>query len=154
MCIRDSNYRYESLGYMDAIKPNGLWVSVDDDWPQWCHSNGSFENRLDHRTEIVLASDANILHLSTPEMLDRFTEEWRNDNPDWLRCIDWSLLTQYYQGLIIAPYLWERRLTPHTFWYYWWDCASGCIWDLSAIGNTEVNHVGPCRMGSENRGPD
>ena len=26
-------------------------------------------------------------------------------------------------------------------WYYTWDVASGCIWDLNAIDNIELKHT-------------
>lgn len=32
-----------------------------------------------------------------------------------------------------APYQWECRLDRDTFWYYSWDCASACIWNLQAV---------------------
>ena len=46
--------------------------------------------------------------------------------------MDWGYLATQYQGLIIAPYLWDLRLFGPA-WYYGWDCASGCIWDLTAV---------------------
>jgi hypothetical protein len=53
--------------------------------------------------------------------------------------IAWDRLRERYQGLIVTPYIWERRLTmgngPDAMWYYFWDCASGCIWDPAAIAS-------------------
>lgn len=51
---------------------------------------------------------------------------------------DWIDVASRYSGIEIAPYQWKRRIHPSTFWYYTWDCASGCIWDLSAIKKFEV----------------
>ncbi|QBI98814.1 hypothetical protein SEA_BOBBY_184 [Mycobacterium phage Bobby] len=53
--------------------------------------------------------------------------------PDW---IDWGKVAADYGGIIIAPYQWSRRMDPH--WYYTWDCASGCIWNLEAIESLEA----------------
>lgn len=53
--------------------------------------------------------------------------------------LDWAAIGKLYDGIIIAPYLWERRLNGGAMWYYGWDCASGCIWNPRAI--SEVN---PC----------
>ena len=47
--------------------------------------------------------------------------------------IDWNRVAKKYQGIIITPYIWERRLTTTCTWYYGWDVASGCIWDNKAI---------------------
>ena len=48
--------------------------------------------------------------------------------------INWQPLTEQYAGIIISPYQWKRRLDGRASdWYYGWDCASACIWDLSAV---------------------
>ncbi len=47
--------------------------------------------------------------------------------------LEWDKVKDKYQGIIIAPYQWECRLALETCWYYGWDCASGCIWDLDCI---------------------
>lgn len=134
------------LGYM---KPNGFWVSVagPDDWPAWCRREEFRVDTLEHRSVVVLADDANILHISTPEQLDEFHLKFCVDDVDFPRSrpwmfeaglderkywsLDWAAVAQQYQGVIIAPYQWPRRLD--VMWYYGWDCASGCIWDLDAI---------------------
>jgi hypothetical protein len=33
--------------------------------------------------------------------------------------------------LLITPYIWSCRLDFN--WYYTWDCASGCFWDVSCL---------------------
>jgi len=49
--------------------------------------------------------------------------------------INWPAVAEKYDGIIIAPYIWQRRLSdnPDHFWYYGWDCASGCIWNTEVI---------------------
>ena len=49
--------------------------------------------------------------------------------------IRWQDVALDYQGILIAPYQWSLRLDKDFRWYYMWDCASGCIWDLSAIAS-------------------
>lgn len=117
------------------LKPNGLWVSVQGpaDWLEWCDGEGfATERRIP--TEVTLKADANILHISGPFELDAFTTEYRVLGA-YRSCttINWGRVAAKYQGIIIAPYQWSRRMTDHTFWYYGWDCASGCIWDAEAI---------------------
>ena len=113
----------------DHWKPAGLWVSVkgDDDWTAWC-----VVELLKHANEVVLNSNANVLLIDTTEKLDAFNARFRCANDDLdLRNINWSAVKNLYDGLIIAPYQWERR---HTFrWYYGWDCASGVIWNMAAV---------------------
>lgn len=120
-------------------KPCGLWVSVkgDNDWAEWCLSE-DFGN-LDVATEVVLSPDARMLIVSNEAELLALTAEygvpppWGTDDNDKGFGLDWRRMAQQYQGIIIAPYVWECRLLPGTHWYYCWDCASGCIWDASAV---------------------
>ena len=126
--VFDSTWRYKS----DRFKPVGLWVSSGTSWADWCKEQDFNLNGITHVCEIVLAKDANILHLKTPGAIEQFTSMYASTGRFGSMYIDWGRL-QKYQGIIIAPYQWSLRLAPHTSWYYPWDCASGCIWDLSAI---------------------
>lgn len=140
------------------MKPRGFWVSVEgeDDWKSWClNNNFGTEENFTRPSEITLSPDANILYISSPRELDLFHAQWsdpedekwyRELNSDYSwgdlyiynnRGIKWAELAQQYDGIIIAPYQWTRRMVQG--WYYSWDCASGCIWNLSAI--TSVDDV-------------
>jgi hypothetical protein len=113
----------------DPSKPRGLWVSVEgpDDWKAWCHSEEHHIDRLLIETEVVLASEARILRLSSAFGLDAFTKQYEH----CAGMIDWAAVAREHQVIIIAPYCWERRL--ELICYYGWDCASGVIWDAAAI---------------------
>jgi hypothetical protein len=137
---RDLIYRNHDLGY----KPGGLWVSVDSDygWAEWCRDERFGLDRLKVPHDVVLRSDANVLLVDTLDKLDAFAKQYRGprfpDSPEMSATmqqggIRWKDVRATYQGLIIAPYQWERRLSMDFFFYYGWDCASGCIWDLDAI---------------------
>lgn len=122
------------------LKPCGLWVSVkgEDDWKSWCESEGFRAESLVAETRITLAVNHNVLHLGGPFEIDAFTKEYEGE-PQYAgdRSIDWDRVASRYDGIVIAPYCWQRRMTPHTFWYYGWDCASGCIWNPAAIASLE-----------------
>lgn len=122
-------------------KPHGFWVSVEDDWERWCREEHYHLERLRYRTQIILAEDAEILYITTAEELDEFTDKYRKEkhivSTDE---IDWNRVREEYQGIVIAPYIWSRRLS--LMWYYTWDCASGCIWDVSIIKIGEVEYDG------------
>lgn len=135
-------------------KPTGYWVSVqgEDDWPTWCRENEFMESSLAHAHEVTLAPGHNILVLPTVEDMrgfhDRYsvedapTAELRklrsfSDEYVWKsRPIDWTAVTADHDGIIIAPYQWSLRMQLD--WFYGWDCASGCIWNLSAIASVEA----------------
>lgn len=135
----------QDLRLASYAKPHGLWVSVEgsDDWPHWCQSEDFRVDSLRVVHEIVLGLDAKVLRLACVEELDAFAREFGafdSTIPNTMfaigHAIDWPRVAQKYQGIIIAPYIWERRL--QAMWYYGWDCASGCIWDASAIASVAL----------------
>jgi hypothetical protein len=132
-------------------KPKGFWVSVEgngDGWSDWCRDNEWGTDRLANAHEVTLADSANILWIRSVEELDAFAEQWKIQ-PDWNdpiqrkwhhleTKIDWEAVAHRWRGIIITPHLWERRLDGGAFWYYGWDCASGCIWDPAAIASIQL----------------
>jgi hypothetical protein len=126
------------------LKPRGFWVSVlgPDDWPSWCRSEDWGLGRLTVEHEVTLAAEANVRLITSHDEFDAFHDEFAiglvPGSP--LRYIDWERVTSLYDGIIIAPYLWNRRLGDAA-WYYGWDCASGCIWNLSAIESITVRET-------------
>ena len=110
-------------------KPNGLWVSVDgeDDWASWCESEEYGIGR--NRFAVTLAAASDVLVLATPGEVIEFGREYQLDTYR----LEWSRVAEKHAGIIIAPYQWSLRLSRETSWYYPWDCASGCIWDATAI---------------------
>ena len=50
--------------------------------------------------------------------------------------IDWKKVASKYDGIEIVPYQPKARM--NLLWYYGWDIASGCIWNL---GNTSLNLI-------------
>lgn len=142
-------------------KPVGFWVSVEGPdsfgWSNWCNDT-DWQDRLKYAYEVKLAPDANILYLSTGKDIDDFTKKYRDhDNPTNkiltdsrqkfgggmnTMYIDWGKVAREgYQGIIITPYVYSRRIAGHCTWYYGWDCASGCIWDSQAIQSVGVLEV-------------
>ena len=119
------------------VKPVGLWVSVtgEDDWPTWCFDNDCFLERLAFAHEIILSPDARVLRLAGIAEIDAFAERFGTCTdttyPLVSFAINWTRVAEEYQGIIIAPYCYHRRL--EAMWYYGWDCASGCIWDAAAV---------------------
>lgn len=120
-------------------KPNGLWFSVEGkyDWKSWCLVENFEVPSLFHSYEIVLKPHSRILLIKTQEELFEFTKAYPlrtlRDADDDTHQLNWMPVRIKYQGIIIAPYRWDCRLHMDSSWYYGWDCASGCIWDLDAI---------------------
>jgi len=126
-------------------KPRGLWVSVlgQRDWASWCRAESFRSTRRQHAARLHLTASAKVLQLRSASDLDAFTqqygEEWSVGDGRWKRIgINWQRVAADHDGLIIAPYVWSRRLHDVTGWYYGWDCASGCIWSSAAIARVEA----------------
>jgi len=130
------NYRQS-----DHFKPCGFWLSVGTAWKDWCVAEYFHTHALAVTHHVELVESANVLRLSGTKDIDAFTREFgiKNLLND---CIRWKRVADLYQGIIIAPYCYERRLAMHCGWYYGWDCASGCVWDVAAIQNIGVMEAG------------
>lgn len=130
-------------------KPRGLWVSVEGGgsygWKEWGEENcyGCFA----HRFTLLLTPDHNVL--VTNDLLS-FHDEYKAvryaGESYTLEDIDWMAVARCYQGIIIPRYHWQHRFDTHVSdWYYSWDCASGCIWDASAVASVtyDSEHTAP-----------
>jgi hypothetical protein len=117
-------------------------VSVEgpDDWAQWCNNSENFSLGK-YVSEIFLKEPNNVFHIKNCFELDDFHKKYKRkfDEEIFNRAgyLDWVKIRADYSGLIITPYLYERRLADGMMWYYSWDCASGVIWDVSCIGRVE-----------------
>lgn len=141
-------------GYRSSYeKPRGCWITDDteDCWRAWCRAESFCLEGLTHKHEVNL-DESKILILRSPWELDDFTAEFGVDvwwGPDGHprkyrdRCVAWEKVAEAYDGLIITPYIWERRMSDEYRWYYTWDCASGCIWRVRAIKSIDLIEVSP-----------
>lgn len=133
-------------------KPLGFWVSAGAAWAEWCAIESFGDIGRSVVTRVHLAPSANILRIETVGELDNFHAEYARDRyegrfayPSY--CPDWKLVGERYDGIIIAPYQWERRLdTTVSNWYYGWDVASGCLWRSRAIASLEPLDVDPMSL--------
>lgn len=132
-------HEYASLEQEVTYKPKGFWVSDESDhgWKAWCKGERWNLGGLQHEYEVVLADNANVLHINTLRQLDEFHETYSvskyPEMPQYVDNIDWRAVASKYDGIIITPYFWQRRLAPNFMWYYGWDCASGCFWNINVI---------------------
>lgn len=123
--------------WSEFYKPRGLWFSVEaegreDGWREWCQAETFRLEHLEYITELELDLGKFRVITNTIE-LDAFDEEFGHEFVKRVHGIHWPTVAQFHSGIIIAPYLWERRLDGRASrCYYGWDCASGCVWDSSA----------------------
>jgi hypothetical protein len=116
-----------------TMKPHGLWFDVDEDWKRWCIAETFRIDYLKVQHELKIKDYSSILILTSSWDLDLFTEKYDVELDHYTRHynINWPTICKQYTGIIISPYCWERRM--ELMWYYSWDCASGCVWDVSNI---------------------
>lgn len=118
-----------------GMKPKGFWFEVNADWRRWCRGEMPhwIEGRTLHR---VTLGEERMLSITSVAEIDAFNDEylvteWRPGYSERYGPMDmgirWGAVAAEYDGIEIAPYLWDRRLDGPT-WYYGWDCASGVIW--------------------------
>jgi len=116
-----------------TYKPNGLWVSVGNSWKNWCYDEDWNKGGFKYTYEIILKPTAKILIINTLQKLDNFYNKYKIDeshckSPKYFD-INWIKLSFKYDGIIITKYFYQRRFEYH--WYYGWDVASGCLWNLN-----------------------
>lgn len=125
-----------STGYHQSLasKPNGVWYGVDWAWLDWCKSETGWRYKNNIKLEV---DERRLLILNTPFKVEAFSKKYETPYLNTsLKMIDWESVAKKYSGIEIAPYHYSLRFK--LFWYYGWDVASGCIWDLNAIKSTKL----------------
>lgn len=132
----DLNFDYSPKNEEQARhwKPRGLWLSVGEEWKEWCERESFRTENLAHKTNFKLNLEK-VIHLDSGRNIDNFAQIYQKNDP---RCpdhrifsINWDLVKKEYAGILISPFNWEKHL--EYMWYYGWDCASACVWDLSVL---------------------
>jgi len=120
-------------------KPVGFWLSDEQElgWKTWCDTESFRKCEHEYKFDVDMTD---VLHIKSQSELRRFDKKWAKPNPNnggllSLYRIDWKKVYGAYKGILITPYQWSCRYDIN--WYYGWDCASGCFWDISCL--TEID---------------
>ncbi|QGJ88866.1 hypothetical protein PBI_TEAMOCIL_11 [Microbacterium phage Teamocil] len=142
---RERTYSQEEFG---NGKPRGLWLSDESDlgWKEWCESEQWGVGTLAHSTQFEPVEDHGLLVITSVPDLRQFTALYcghpvfRGTGGTSLgsHWIDWERVAAKYTGIVISPYQWSARMDLDMMWYYGWDVASACVWNLDAIRPVEV----------------
>lgn len=127
----------EHKGHLHS-KPQGLWLSDDDEednWKVWCEAEIFNLDKLTNAYAVSLDL-SNVLHIDNNLDLLKVHNKYRSGYR-LFNFIDWQRMAKDYQGIIISPYQWDVRYSEEVEWYYGWDVACACIWDMSAISSFE-----------------
>lgn len=115
------------------FKPVGLWYGIDKSWEKWCAENGLDWLSVMYQYEIHI-DFTNVLVINTEKAFEDFHNKYSTmDKDGYYHTIKWEEVAKDYDGIEIAPYFYQFRMVDKYFWYYSWDCASGCIWNTKLI---------------------
>lgn len=108
------------------MKPKGFWYGFGSEWIDWTRSEmpewvGKYIYSID-------IGNTNVLQIKTHMELMQFNREYESGP---YKYIDWKKVASKYDGIEINPYQYEARF--QYMWYYGWDIASGCVWNLSNV---------------------
>ena len=118
-----------------TMKPFGFWYGFGGEWIDWCRSE--MPNWTGKYIYGVDVHNINILRITTHMELTQFSHEYQSNVSDtgYKReageAIDWKMVASKYDGIEINPYQFEARY--QYMWYYGWDIASGCVWNLKNV---------------------
>lgn len=128
-----------------AAKPNGWWVSVDDDWPKWWVSEMMDEERVAHRSRVCvpLGKLYTVRNLQDADTLVRdygVVGRKEKENEQNVMLIDWGRLIRDHHPdklgflLLIRPetLLKQSKQGIH-HWVSHWDVRSGVLWDVRGV---------------------
>ncbi len=130
-----------------GTKPSGFWVSIEGemDWYAYCDQEKFRDLSEFFLYEVLPEQGARVLHIKDAAAIDQLTKLFgritrlpEDPRTEYVIEMNWPEIAKRYQGIIIAPYIWERRTSPKTRWYFNWGCASGCIWDTRSISVKRV----------------
>lgn len=135
--VIDLNKIYKPKFDDPTCKPAGLWYDIDGSWREWCDSEmPDWTHKYSFELEIDITD---MLIIDTEEKFMNFFNKYGEIpvryglTDDRHKMIKWNIVKDQYSGIEISPYQYKFRL--EYMWYYGWDIASGCIWNLSAIKN-------------------
>jgi hypothetical protein len=114
-----------------GCKPNGFWLSIDDEWLQFCEANGfsTFASG-----ESCYVYEFEIKDWSNIYIVDSI------DNPLlYKNHVDWKDLSSRYDGIAFLEYtkvkqgLTEEGRCCECLWFYGIDVSSICVWNTDIL---------------------
>jgi len=131
----DIKFDFNRVGEQEIrMKPKGLWYGIGDSWLRWIKDEmPDWEHDNVYQLDI---NESKIKIIRNFNELVAFDKIYGVENESRMffdngRMIDWAKVAKDFDGIEIAPYIYEARFEYN--WYYGWDVASGCIWSSDVI---------------------
>lgn len=127
---------------VNNFKPLGLWLSDEKDhgWAAWCRGEDWNLDGLKHESKFICDTSRWAV-LDSAFKIVEFTEKYHLVKYGFYSEIDWRRVEKKFAGILISPYQWSLRMDDRVHWYYGWDCASGCVWDLTTVERIEAPRI-------------
>jgi hypothetical protein len=110
-------------------KPQGFWYAIGNVWIKFLEDRKIW--RVGDYNYSVDTSKANILILYSEAKMLEFTERYKDGKKTAF--INWDNVAKNYDGIEIPIFMKGLDSDPRTCWYYNWDVASGCVWNMQNI---------------------
>ncbi len=128
------NYNDETnKNWLNPDKPKGMWLSTigtDDNWRSWLKYNEMFCHNERYWKQFDVDMK-NILCITNDDEFIKFDKKYVIYKSKYQSKVIWDDIYKQYDGIAIIPHFSEFHLTHD--WYYMWDCASVCIWNLDVV---------------------
>ncbi len=111
------------------MKPNGLWLSEEDSWKEWCNDSCMFN--LSKAIKYEATIDLSKLYvIDSIESLNALQQEYYDKRKFG---INWTEVSKKYAGIQFANYAAVKSelmetFTPESIWFMGIDIDSVCIW--------------------------
>lgn len=112
-------------------RPNGFWYDLNGDWNRFCNESGNLQWIYRHNYKVDI-SKANILTLSSLAQVQSFAMVY-GDKGRFNVFINWQKVAMCYDGIEVQQYKPQWFSDIYSSWFYLWDCASGCIWNMKNV---------------------
>lgn len=114
-------------------KPDGFWFGVGSEWIDWTESD--MPKWKGDNLYSVEVDEAQCLVIEDELGFREFARTYGTRDG----MIDWELVAKDHKGIIFKEYFPQYRMKYR--WYYSWDVASGCVWDVSAMKRVEQQPI-------------
>ena len=119
------------------MKPAGFWYGFGNEWIDWVRTEMSSKFSGDYIYNVDV-SKCKLLKIDSHMELMIFTRHYNSPASQVVGDkLDWKTISTRYDGIEINPYQDEARY--QYLWYYGWDVASGCVWNLDKLKISQLN---------------
>ncbi len=112
-------------------RPEGLWYSINNDWKRFCIESDNLQWIGNYNYNVNI-SNANILKINSLSEVRKFAKVY-GEVGKYTTYINWANVAMNFDGIEVQDYNTDFFADIGANWFYCWDCASGCIWNLKNV---------------------